>query len=173
MVEFFRYCPNCRAELGPYQDYKRVCPECGREHYENVAATACLLILDENDRVLLARRSVEPYKGTYDIPGGFAEPLETVRECVLREVKEETGLTSIDILDYLGSFPDRYGETGEYTLNIVYVGRLRSGQPKANDDISTIAWYDLDKLPNVDDGPPNTRHALEALIEWHKRKLSL
>ena len=42
------------------------------------------------DKVLLIKRGQEPGKGLWAIPGGFINSGETIRECILRELMEET-----------------------------------------------------------------------------------
>lgn len=43
--------------------------------------------------MLLIRRARPPLEGLWTFPGGHVEPGETVAAAVLREVREETGLT--------------------------------------------------------------------------------
>jgi len=47
--------------------------------------------MTEDGRVLLAKRAIEPRKGTWGIPQGFMEHGETTRQAAAREVLEETG----------------------------------------------------------------------------------
>jgi ADP-ribose pyrophosphatase YjhB (NUDIX family) len=58
----------------------------------------------EDGRILLVRRGHEPLKGEWSLPGGALELGETLRQGVMREVLEETGLrvapeALIDLLD--------------------------------------------------------------------------
>ena len=50
------------------------------------------LVLDEQRRVLLVKRGIEPNKGAWCLPIGFAETGETIAEAALRELHEETGV---------------------------------------------------------------------------------
>ena len=54
--------------------------------------TATALIFDEKGRVLLIKRTKEPWKGLWGFPGGHVNEGETPKQAVKREVKEETGL---------------------------------------------------------------------------------
>lgn len=65
-----------------------VCPDCGFIDYKNpkiVVGAVCTW----EDRVLLARRAIEPRHGTWTIPAGFMEAEETTAEGAARETLEE------------------------------------------------------------------------------------
>jgi len=65
------------------------CSQCGRIHYENPKMiVGCVPIWE--DRVLIARRGIEPRMGLWNLPAGFMELNETVEEGAVREVYEET-----------------------------------------------------------------------------------
>lgn len=50
------------------------------------------VIVNDNNEMLLIKKSRGPYKGRLDLPGGRAEFQETLEETLKREVLEETGL---------------------------------------------------------------------------------
>jgi len=50
-------------------------------------------LIVEDGKVLLARRAGRHDKGMWVLPGGFVERDESIEQAVLREVREETGLT--------------------------------------------------------------------------------
>ena len=58
---------------------------------ENVELTVLCLITDD-DRMLLQNRIKKDWQG-YTLPGGHVEPGESFVDAVIREMKEETGLT--------------------------------------------------------------------------------
>ena len=53
------------------------------------------IIFDRTGRLLLIRRRNAPGAGLWSLPGGRIEPGETDTQAVIREVKEETGLTVV------------------------------------------------------------------------------
>ncbi|NVK28725.1 MAG: NUDIX hydrolase [Flavobacteriia bacterium] len=92
------YCPNCGSDklenLIPDGDHRlrEVCQKCGTVHYSNpLMVVGCLVT--HGDKILLAKRGIEPRKGYWNLPCGFMENHETAEEGALREVEEETGLT--------------------------------------------------------------------------------
>lgn len=114
--------------------------------YKYSAPGAGVLPVADDGRVLLAIRKFDPFKGKYDIIGGFLKYGEDPVTGVIREAKEESGL-AIKILELLGVYTDTYGPSGESTLNFYYVGKIISGKPKANDDVASLKWVSIDKLP--------------------------
>ena len=55
------------------------------------------------------------------MPGGFIEAGEEPPDALRRELHQETGL-AIEVGDFLGIYPDRYGD-GAPTLNVFYAAR--------------------------------------------------
>jgi ADP-ribose pyrophosphatase YjhB (NUDIX family) len=122
---------------------RRVCPGCGWIHWRNAKPCAGALVL-RNGKVLLVRRTIEPFRGYWDIPGGFCEVDEHPGETAVREVREETGL-EIELTGLLGLWMDSYG--GSSTLNIYYLARPLTRRICAGDDADGAAWFAPDALP--------------------------
>jgi ADP-ribose pyrophosphatase YjhB (NUDIX family) len=141
------------------------CPKCGSpltsrliDHHERLACTRCFFIFYQNSKpcvgalildrgkLLLVKRAGEPFKGYWDIPGGFLEAGEHPEAGVLREILEETGL-QIQLGELLGIFMDIYETTGDPTLNIFYTATVSGGEARAGSDASGLQWFDLNTLP--------------------------
>jgi ADP-ribose pyrophosphatase YjhB (NUDIX family) len=162
----YKFCPQCKAGLKTkYEEgHKRlVCPQCDFIYYNNSKPTASAVIVNGN-KILLCRRAISPYKDFWDLPGGFLEGGEDPEEGVKREIKEELQV-EIDIIDILGIFMDRYGRDGDYTLNIYYLAKIKSGKPCPDSDINEIKWFRKDNLPSKM-AFKNNEQALEV---WKKR----
>jgi ADP-ribose pyrophosphatase YjhB (NUDIX family) len=147
----WRYCPRCRSELRG-DDSRVECPECGLVSYASSKPTAGALCEDEEGRVLLTRRAHEPFRGRWDLPGGFLEEGEHPIDGIRRELREETGL-EVEPLEFLGVWLDRYGgdSTAEATLNLYWTARVVGGEPQAADDVSELGWFAADELPPPDE----------------------
>jgi ADP-ribose pyrophosphatase YjhB (NUDIX family) len=146
----WQWCPRCREELRG--DESRVeCGACGFVSYANSKPTAGALVEDGDGRLLLARRAKEPFKGRWDIPGGFLEEGEHPLDGLRRELREETGL-EVEPLGFLGVWMDRYGgdSTAEATLNLYWTARVESGEARAADDVDDLRWFERDELPPPD-----------------------
>jgi ADP-ribose pyrophosphatase YjhB (NUDIX family) len=154
------YCPSCGTHL---QDRivdhrtRRACPACGRIQWRNAKPCAGVLVI-RNGKVLLVRRTVEPFLGYWDIPGGFCEVDEHPLQTAIREVREETGL-EIELTGLLGLWLDEYVE--HTTLNIYYLARPLSRRIRAGDDADGAAWFAPNALPRRI-AFQNGRQALEA-----------
>ncbi|MBI5567445.1 MAG: NUDIX domain-containing protein [Chloroflexi bacterium] len=95
-------------------------------------------------KVLYVRRNYEPNKGTWTLPGGYAEHTETLDEAVIRELREETGIEA-RVLGVVG-VRSRWGEAGGGVL-VIFRCELVSGEPQADDyEISATEFFDADQI---------------------------
>jgi ADP-ribose pyrophosphatase YjhB (NUDIX family) len=138
-------CPRCQAPLQHAERSVR-CTSCGLEEYGNPAPTVSALVRDDQGRILLARRAVEPGAGLWDLLGGFMDEGEEPVQALRRELLEETGL-EVEPGEFLGGIPDRYGDDGNWTVNLYWAARLGAGEPHPADDVAELAWFPADALP--------------------------
>ena len=120
----------------------------------------------ENDKILMCKRTKEPYKGKLNLVGGKVEKDEDELYAAYRELEEETGITKNDIiLTNLMNF--------EYKLQDmeleVYVGKLNK-EVKLVEEINKLVW--VDKNDNFFDvekyaGEGNIGHMLKQ-VEIYK-----
>jgi len=162
-----RFCPRCGAALEitslPDDEHPRhICLACGRIHYRNAKPCAGGLVT-QNERLLLVRRAIEPFRGYWDIPGGFLEEGEHPAHGAVREVREETGL-QVQLTDFFGFYLDQYvyQEEWGFILNIYFLAQVVGGAEQPGDDAVDLAWFAPDRLP--------TRiafaHARRVLDDW-------
>jgi 8-oxo-dGTP diphosphatase len=149
-LHHYRYCPHCGGELVNATHGRAIrfdCTQCGRPLYENSKPCASAIVVRDG-RALLARRAVDPFKGYWDIPGGFLEAGEEPESGAVRELLEETGL-HIETRELLGMWIDRYGNGPEsvFTLNIYYLADAPDGEPHAEDDVAELRWFGPSEIP--------------------------
>ena len=143
----WKHCPRCSAPV-EREGKTATCDECGYVAYASPEPTACALVIDDEGRVLLARRKFDPRAGKWDVPGGFLEEDEEPLDGLRRELREEAGV-EIEPLELAGIWADRYGGGDEptATLNLYWTARIASGEPTPADDVSELRWFSLDGLP--------------------------
>jgi len=164
-TDSFRHCPFCRTKLTPKEIDRRVrstCPKCGFIHFKNPAPAVSILVV-EDDRILLGKRSGQPGKGLWALPSGYIEFDEDFITAAIREVREETGLdVAINaVLHVESSFlSPQYHFLGIYLLAHVLGGSLA-----ASDDLETVSWFS--KSESL---PPMAFKSDRDLIEMHTTK---
>ncbi len=123
------------------------CTACNAPIYENPIPASCLVLIDSQDRVLLVKRSVDPKKGFWCLPGGFMELGETPEQSALRELKEETGLSGrIQLLLGVTSNTSPQYHT---VLMVGYLIKEYSGLLEPGDDALEAAYFSYDELPEI------------------------
>ena len=122
------------------------------EYARPALTTDCVVFgLDEEDlKVLLIKRGLEPFKGEWALPGGFIRVGETVDNCAKRELEEETGLKNV-YLEQLASFGEPSRDPREHIITVAYVAlvNLVDHPPKADTDADQAAWFSLQDLPKL------------------------
>ena len=115
---------------------------------ENAELTV-LCLVEDGDRILLQDRVKEDWRG-YALPGGHEEPGESFVGAVIREMKEETGLTVLDPrLAGVKQFPT---ENGRYVV-LLFKATRWSGELRSSEEgrMEWIRYGDLSKVKTVDD----------------------
>jgi 8-oxo-dGTP diphosphatase len=145
-----RYCWRCAALLEHAPPV--VCGCCGQDHFNN-PKPAAEAVVERDGTVLLVRRAQHPWRGHWDIPGGFCEPGEHPIHAAERELLEEAGLHA-RVVALIGIWIDEYGAPHpdgmqESTLNITYLARALQHEPQASPDGETteMEWFALNALP--------------------------
>ena len=115
---------------------------------ENVELTVLCLVEDGN-KILLQNRIKNDWQG-YTLPGGHVEPGESFVDAVIREMKEETGLTVIDPkLAGVKQFPI---EDGRYVV-LLFKATKWEGDLVSSDEgqMEWIEYTHLSKIKTVED----------------------
>ena len=167
-LDIFHHCPVCGKEGFAINNEKsKRCDGCGFVLYFNAISATVAVITNDKGEILVARRAKEPAKGTLDLPGGFADSMETAEEAVAREVLEESGMRVTDT-KYLFSLPNKYIYSGfeEHTLDMFFLCRTEpDDQPVANDDVEELIWMNLDNIEPELFGMQSIRQGIKLLKE--------
>ncbi|MCR5423181.1 MAG: NUDIX hydrolase [Bacteroidales bacterium] len=118
--------------------------------YPRPAVTADIVLFDsDRKRVLLIRRSNEPYKDCWAFPGGFFDMTDSdIEHTAVRELQEETGLSGIE-LHLVGVFSKEGRDPRGRTVTVAFMGLVdsRTVEPHGGDDAAEAHWFDLTALP--------------------------
>ncbi len=103
---------------------------------------------DEDLKVLLIQRDLEPFAGRWALPGGFVRGDETLDQAALRELSEETGVSRV-YLEQLYTFGDPSRDPRERVVSVAYYAlvRLSDHRVQAATDARSAAWYAVGDLP--------------------------
>lgn len=130
-----------------------------KNYFKFVAAV--YLILERNGKILLLRRAHTGYEdGNYSLPAGHIEEGERAKLAMIREAKEEAGITvsekdlSLAHVMMRNSSPDERFDF--FFTTETWKGEIQNMEPEKCDDLS---WFPINELPsNI---IPCVRSALE------------
>ncbi|MBJ6723521.1 NAD(+) diphosphatase [Geomesophilobacter sediminis] len=137
-------CSRCGGSLERIDlSWGKRCTSCSHEHYPHIHPCVIVLV-KRGDEMLLARKPEWP-KGRYSLVAGFVDFGESLEECVVREVAEETGI-KVHNIRYVGSqnwpFPSQLmaGFVADYLE-----GEVRVDQTELED----ARWFPKGVMPDM------------------------
>jgi 8-oxo-dGTP diphosphatase len=121
-----------------------------REYPRPALTVDCVVFgLDDEDlKVLLVQRDVEPFSGRWALPGGFVRLDETLEEAARRELEEETGVRQV-FLEQLYTFGTIDRDPRERVVSVAYyaLAKLSDHRIKAATDARDAAWFAVSDVP--------------------------
>lgn len=99
-------------------------------------------VLFDGDRVLLVERGHPPFRGKLALPGGFVEGTESAEQAVVRELKEETGL-SARVVGLVGLYSAPGRDPRGPTATAVFLLTRTGGRLRAGDDAASAKFVPL------------------------------
>ncbi|MBS1620281.1 MAG: NUDIX hydrolase [Bacteroidetes bacterium] len=111
-----------------------------------VIAAGGLVFNEKNELLLIYRR------GKWDLPKGKLDPGESIEDCAIREVQEETGLQKIKLNKLLTLTYHTYHEGTRFILKEThwFLMKTKSSEPllpQAEEDIIEIRWSNKKEIP--------------------------
>jgi ADP-ribose pyrophosphatase YjhB (NUDIX family) len=143
-----KFCPYCGYKLirkmleGRERFY---CLRCEKIYYENPTPVVAVIARDNEGKILLIKRKIEPRKGEWALPSGFMELEESPIEAALRELTEETGLKGKS-KKLIGIYPNN-SEIHGYLVTIIYEVEILGGELCAGDDAEEADFFAVNQLP--------------------------
>lgn len=105
---------------------------------------------NNNLKVLLTKRAIDPFLGKWAFPGGFINVDETADDCARRKLDEEAGLKDI-FMEQLYTFSDVNRDPRERVISIAYYALVRSTDyiTKNGVDIEDVQWFALEDIKDL------------------------
>lgn len=165
----YKHCPKCGESLEHKGGNLLKCTSCGYNFFVNAAPAASVIILNEKNEILLTKRKFEPYKDTWQTPGGFMQPEETYEEAVRREIVEELGV-EMKLGNFLGAFPATYPYHGVILpfLSLISLAEIVSGVIEGKDDVAEVRFFSKKALKDIEIPYPFLRDLLNKTYKSSK-----
>src|ERR1043165_750364 len=105
---------------------------------------------DQELKVLLIERGLEPFKGKWALPGGFVRVDETLDDAARRELEEETGLKDV-FLEQLYTFGAVDRDPRERVVSVAYYALVKPADhiTAASTDAAEARWFPVSEVPSL------------------------
>ena len=151
-----RFCSLCGGTTGAFsREWGRTCTVCNTKQFPKISPCAIVLVR-RDDELLLVRNAQWP-AGRYSLAAGFLNLGESLEDCAVREVREETGIDITDVT-YVGSqswpFPSQ--------LMAGFVATYAGGELVVDhNELEDARWFPVSNLPAL----PPTRSIARRIID--------
>jgi len=134
---------------------------------KEIIAAGGLVFNEDGDLLMIFRR------GRWDLPKGKLDDDEQIKDCAVREVKEETGLRKLHVKRFLGITYHKYFDTHineEAIKETHWFEMIAKGDqkltPQTEEDIERIEWVDQKNIPEkLQQTYPNIAEIIEKMKE--------
>ncbi len=163
----YRFCSICGGRLEPKSGNLH-CAKCDFINYQNPRPTVTALILNRG-KILLVKKKQAPFKGWWDLPGGFVDKGEHPGKTLARELKEELGI-SVKRKKFFGLYTGTYPSPTDpfFILSAVYVVKPKPGKVGISDkgELKDLGWFSRKDLPPKIAFDSNRRALKDFLKIW-------
>lgn len=131
--------------------------------FKNITAAGGIVENEKNEVLLIFRR------GKWDLPKGKLDKGETIKQCAIREVMEETGLTNVVLKEALTITYHTYDEFGKHILKDSHWFKMKTTgvqklTPQTEEDITELKWVKKKELVNYfNNSFPSVKDVLELI----------
>ncbi len=104
-----------------------------------VVKTTTGAIIEKDNKILLTKRNIEPFKGYWCLPGGHIEYFEPAEQAIIREIKEETGLNLEG--KFAGYHDEIIPEINWHAVFLVFKGTVAGKEKKCEVEVQEMRWF--------------------------------
>ena len=112
------------------------------------------IIINNDNKVLLVKHTYQPH---WYIPGGGVKKGESTKAAILRELKEEIGLSTSDEPTLFGIYHHVYLKVNDYPV-VYVIKNFTLLEPTYSPEIEDTGWFDYTALPDMTS--PGTKRRL-------------
>jgi ADP-ribose pyrophosphatase YjhB (NUDIX family) len=116
-----------------------------------------MVVRDQGGKILFVREADPRVHGKLNLPGGHVEGCESVCQCAIRELREETGIDLVPAR-LLGVYVQGDG------VYFVFQGRAASTEAIPGQDILSCEWLTAEQLSAVPDSEMLQPTRLRAIV---------
>lgn len=125
------------------------------------------VVENEQGKILLMKRL-----GKWDLPKGKLDKGETIEECALREIEEETGAKQLSIISSFEETFHTYYRNEKWIIKhthwyLVKCEKDNKLKPQKAEDIEQVSWVDFD---TIDELKIDTYPAIKRLLKVYKKR---
>jgi len=143
------------------------------EHPRPALTVDCVVFGFDGDslKLLLIERALEPFKGSWALPGGFVRVEEELEAAARRELREETGIHEV-VLEQFHAFGSIRRDPRERVVSVAYVAltRLEDHRPQASTDARQAVWFNSGDLPRL---AFDHEQIIQQALEYLRRRVRL
>lgn len=137
----FNFCPKCGTKLIMRDSWDEgevpYCPVCDTMYFDLPKPCVVVAVIKDQDILLMKQSYI--FKDSKVLVSGYVTNGETVEQTVVREVKEETGIT-VDNIKYLGSDIVKEAEL----LMLTYMAKYVDGEIRKSDEVEWVDWSNIE-----------------------------
>ena len=116
------------------------------KHFTPITAAGGLVLNEKGQLLMMLRR------GKWDLPKGKCDEGESMEECALREVSEETGVHDLKIIRALAPTYHTYHAYGKHMLKTTSWFLMQASSnalltPQTEEDITALEWVNINAIP--------------------------
>jgi 8-oxo-dGTP diphosphatase len=115
---------------------------------KSITLTVDPIITTDDGKVVLVKRSFDPYKDYWALPGGIVEYGETVEDAVVREAKEETGFY-IKIEKLVGVYSDPNRDPRGHFVSVCFLSKIVGGELTISEETKDVKLFSRDELKSL------------------------
>ncbi|MCM1369755.1 MAG: NUDIX domain-containing protein [Candidatus Amulumruptor caecigallinarius] len=144
MSRVFKFCPECGFELNlrDLGDDKDIpwCDHCGRPWFPMFPVAVIALVYNNEKEVLLLRQNYISSQ-FHNLVSGYVKPDETAESCVVREIKEETGLDVKNVQLIFTHWFER-----KQMMMIGFFAEAQSNNFKLSVEVDDATWVNANEM---------------------------